>query len=68
MPDGVEIADLDNGTLVHVAVDPGRRTLHSDEVNDATGLQVEAGKQYFYSKVKRGKDIRRPDMVVDAPR
>jgi hypothetical protein len=93
--DRLEIADLDNGTLVHVAVDPGRHEFFSDEERDAIYLETEAGKQYFFrivleagvwkghgrlvqmpgergrlecSKLKRGKDIRQPELVVDTPR
>lgn len=46
--DGVEVADLDPGTYVRVALDPGTHTFHSDEEKNAVDLDLEGGKHYFF--------------------
>lgn len=46
--DGVEVADLDPGTYVRVAVAPGRHEFYADETKDTITLEVEAGKQYYF--------------------
>lgn len=45
--DGVEIAELDNGTYIRVALEPGRHTFRSDRKKDSFDLEVEAGEEYY---------------------
>lgn len=45
--DGVELAELENGAYVRLAVAPGPHVLHADEERDATKVELEAGKEYF---------------------
>jgi hypothetical protein len=53
--DGVEIADLDNGTYIKVALDPGTHTFHSDEEKDAVDLEITPGELYYVKVgLKRG--------------
>ncbi len=46
--DRVEVADLDPGTYVRVAVAPGPHTFWADEEKDAVTLDLQAGREYFF--------------------
>ena len=46
--DGIEIADLDNGTFVSLVVDPGPHKIYSDEEDDTTTIETEAHREYFF--------------------
>jgi hypothetical protein len=51
--DGLEIADMDNGTYLKVKVTPGEHTIHADEKKDAMVLPIEPGKTYYFRMALR---------------
>lgn len=53
--DGVEIADLNNGTYFVIKATPGEHKLHADEEKDEFTFTVEAGKTYYFrTEIKVG--------------
>ncbi len=46
--DGVEVANLDGGTYVRVAVAPGAHRFRADEEKDTVTLEVAPGKAYYF--------------------
>jgi hypothetical protein len=46
--DGVEVAELENGAYVRLAIAPGPHVLYADEEKDAIKVDLEAARQYFY--------------------
>lgn len=46
--DGVEVAELDNGTYVRVRLGPGAHTFYADDERDALTVTVEAGREYYF--------------------
>ncbi len=46
--DGIEIADLNNGTYFVIKTTPGEHKLHADEAKDEFTFTVEAGKTYYF--------------------
>jgi hypothetical protein len=51
--DGVEVADMDNGTYLKVKVTPGDHTICGDEKKDELALTIEAGKTYYFRMALR---------------
>lgn len=46
--DGVEVADLKNGSFFMIKAAPGEHKLHADEEKDEFTIVVEEGKTYYY--------------------
>jgi hypothetical protein len=46
--DGVEVANLNNGTYFVIKATPGEHKLHGDEPSEAFTIKVEAGKTYYF--------------------
>lgn len=45
--DGVEVAELENGAYVRLAIAPGPHAFHADEEKDTIKVDLERAKQYF---------------------
>jgi len=46
--DGAEVAELENGAFVRLALGPGPHAFHADEAKDTIKLDLEAGKAYYF--------------------
>jgi len=46
--DGVEVAELENGAYVRLALAPGPHAFHADEEKDTIKADLEPGKAYFF--------------------
>ena len=46
--DGVEVAELENGAYVRLAIAPGPHALYADEERDTIKVDLEAGREYFF--------------------
>jgi hypothetical protein len=46
--DGVEVAELENGAYVRLAIAPGPHAFHADEEKDTIKVDLEPAKQYFF--------------------
>ncbi len=46
--DGVEVAELENGAYVRLALAPGPHALYADEKKNTIKVDLEAGKVYFF--------------------
>lgn len=46
--DGVEVAELENGAYVRLAVAPGPHALHADEEKDTIKVDLEPAREYFF--------------------
>ena len=46
--DGVEVAELENGAYVRLAVGPGPHALYADEEKDTIKVELEPAREYFF--------------------
>ena len=46
--DGVELAELENGAYIRLAIAPGPHALYADEEKDTIKVDLEAGREYFF--------------------